>query len=732
MQIRPAPPPPAPAPPPPIARAIQAPPAPPPPALAPARRPEATCDVECYIDYFLVKFKVLATGQYVAFEAWPGQSLDIEGVRQMFMVYTLYGFNFLGYDLPMISLALTGVSCEILKAASNRIIQERMKPWEFYREYRLREGGPFGCDVVDLMEVAPGVGISLKMYAGRMHSRRMQDLPIHEAASIAPEQRSVISDYCANDLDVTEDLLNGLKDRVALRETVSGRIRVDVRSKSDAQLAEAWIASALGFRPQKATWPHGSTFTYVPPVYIQYQTEQLQGVLQIVRDTVFRVNDSATRAWDAEEAGADGVQLPATLDGRLITMGATTYKMGIGGLHSQESKLIARSDAEATIENSDVGSYYPSLILQLGLFPKSIGVRFLEIYRDIYDQRINAKGLAKKLGVLLKDAGLPADEIERLKREFRDAKTLESGFKIVLNGCYGKLGSKYSFLFAPDLMIAVTLTGQLALLMLAERFELAGIPVISANTDGIVCRVPRALKDTHTAIVQQWERDTSLKMDTDEWAWLYARDVNNYVAMGADGKLKVKGAYGLSGLTGSDMVSISGKHPSTDICVKAVHAQLSKGIPVEETVRASRDIRDFVAIQRVTGGAEYGRVSIAVDKAKKAERVATLTLLGWTEHETGHWSKDPFADQPEWLENDKAYKQACRESAIPGQYLGKAIRWIYSLNGKAIHNMKGNKVASTDGARPLMELPDEMPNDVNYQWYIDEARSMLADLGINP
>ena len=686
--------------------------------------------MECYRDYFLVKFKLISSGRYVEFEAWPGQPLDVDGVRQMMLTHTCYGFNFLGYDLPMITLALTGVSCEILKHASNRIIQERMKPWEFYREYRLREGGPFGCDVVDLMEVAPGVGISLKMYAGRMHSRKMQDLPIHEAASISPHERPIIATYCGNDLDVTHDLLNGLRDRVALRETVSSRIGVDVRSKSDAQIAEAWIASALGFRPQKATWVHGSTFTYTPPDYIQYRTQQLQDVLQIVRDTVFVVNDSATYHGPTDEEIPDGVQLPESLAERDIVMGATTYRMGIGGLHSQESKLIARSDAEHTIENSDVGSYYPSLILQLGLFPKSIGARFLEIYGDIYNQRIDAKGLAKKLGALLKDVGLPAHEIERLKREFRDAKTLESGFKIVLNGCYGKLGSKYSFLYAPDLMIAVTLTGQLALLMLAERFELAGISVISANTDGIVCRVPRALKDTHTAIVAQWERDTRLKMDTDEWAWLYARDVNNYVAMGADGKLKVKGAYGLSGLTGSDMVSISGKHPSTDICVKAVHARLAQGVPVEETIRAGRDIRDFVAIQRVTGGAEYGRASMARDGAKKAERVATLSLLGWTECAPNAWAAPGGSDMGA-LPNDKAYKQACRDNAIPGQYLGKAIRWYYSVNGKPIHNARGGKVASTDGSRPIMELPDTMPPDVDYQWYTNEARKMLLDLGVS-
>jgi DNA polymerase elongation subunit (family B) len=57
--------------------------------------------------------------------------------------------------------------------------------------------------------------------------------------------------------------------------------------------------------------------------------------------------------------------------------------------------------------------------------------------------------------------------------------------KIAANGVFGKLGSPWSILYAPHLMVAVTLTGQLALLMLIERAERMGISVVSANTDGV-------------------------------------------------------------------------------------------------------------------------------------------------------------------------------------------------------------------------------------------------------
>ena len=41
----------------------------------------------------------------------------------------------------------------------------------------------------------------------------------------------------------------------------------------------------------------------------------------------------------------------------------------------------------------------------------------------------------------------------------------------------------------------------------------------------------------------------------------------------------------------------------------------------------------------------------------------------------------------------------------------------------------GNKVGKTDGARPVMDLPTEFPDDINYDWYINEAVEMLYDCG---
>jgi hypothetical protein len=67
-----------------------------------------------------------------------------------------------------------------------------------------------------------------------------------------------------------------------------------------------------------------------------------------------------------------------------------------------------------------------------------------------------------------------------------------------------------------------------------------------------------------------------------------------------------------------------------------------------------------------------------------------------------------------------------------GVYLGKAIRWYYAANVRSniAYKTTGNSVPKSFGAKPCMTLPDEFPKDINYGWYIKEAKELLNDVGI--
>ena len=42
----------------------------------------------------------------------------------------------------------------------------------------------------------------------------------------------------------------------------------------------------------------------------------------------------------------------------------------------------------------------------------------------------------------------------------------------------------------------------------------------------------------------------------------------------------------------------------------------------------------------------------------------------------------------------------------------------------------GNRVSSSEGACPCMELPDELPDNIDYERYEREAYAILHDIGV--
>jgi hypothetical protein len=257
------------------------------------------------------------------------------------------------------------------------------------------------------------------------------------------------------------------------------------------------------------------------------------------------------------------------------------------------------------------------------------------------------------------------NRIAQLEEEISYHKSTSDTLKISINGSFGKLGSKWSALYAPDLLIQTTITGQLALLMLIEKLESQGISVVSANTDGVVIYTKKDRLDDLRNVCFGWMLDTSYELEETHYRCIASRDVNSYVAVTTDGEAKRKGAFAGGGLA---------KNPDCAIAYDAVAAFLADGVPVEQTVNDCDDITKFVLVRRVTGGALW-----------------------------------------------------------KGQYLGKVVRFYYSddfANSAQIDYAKnGNKVSKSDGCKPIMDLPDTLPDDIDRPRYIDMAKKLLVEVG---
>jgi hypothetical protein len=113
------------------------------------------------------------------------------------------------------------------------------------------------------------------------------------------------------------------------------------------------------------------------------------------------------------------------------------------------------------------------------------------------------------------------------------------------------------------------------------------------------------------------------------------------------------------------------KNPTNTICVEAIQSFLIWGIPIWHWIQSCNDITKFITCRKVKGGAIW----------------------------------------------DLAY-------------LGANIRWYYGKGqtGYIQYASNGNKVPKSEGAVPLMDLPDKLPDDIDYDWYINEAYKILEDI----
>jgi hypothetical protein len=666
----------------------------PPPPPATGGRPRALYDTECFPNYWLLKIKALTTGIIYTFRLRDGETFDtatIAQIRTLFEIFCVISFNGNYYDVPMICAAMCGYRPDQLKWMNDEIILNKKKPWEL----GLPEWKP--TDHIDVMEVAPGMG-SQKQYAGRIHCKLMRDLPYTPDRRLTEAEIVEVESYCENDLTVLGALFDALNAQIKQREMLGKRYGIDLRSKSDAQLAEAVLKlrceQATGRRIYKPDVDWNMRFVYNAPSYIQYQLPQLQRALELVRQSIFTLGTSG------------GVEMPSQLEGLEITINQSTYKMGIGGLHSQEKRTVHKSDNDNVLLDKDVAAYYPALILQSGEYPSALGPAFIQEYAAIKAERLAAKDLQ---GKLKKSGNIKGPEFEKARVE-------NEGGKIMINGTFGKTGSPYSVLFAPTMLIQTTLTGQLSLLMLIEWHELSGIPIISANTDGIILKCPRHLVDHSNQLVAEWKKRTGLEMETVEYRAVYSRDINNYFAIKTDGEVKRKGEYSQAGLNEK-------KNPDVEICADAVAEFLSKGTPIIYTIAACRDIRKFVAVQKVAGGGVKMWGGGARKDARVMDMVGTLESHGWVK-EGRKWRHG------EIVTDARTAYGACFKPQTP-EYLGKVVRWYYGSNapGPIVYATNNKTVTLSYGAKPCMTLPDEFPNDIDYNWYIQRAEAMLQDIG---
>ena len=468
---------------------------------------------------------------------------------------------------------------------------------------------------------------------------------------ILPKYIEPMLTYNKNDVFIVCEIVRQKPDETRLRYSISNAFKVPVLSSSRANIADKLVTkfysdmSGLNKKQFEKLRTERTRLSFSKIIFphIQFKTKELQDFLnRIKKVSIYRTSKS-----EFEEN---------------ITFYGTTYTIATGGIHSQDTPKVYKSDDTWIYMHHDYSSYYPSIMISYEIYPEHLNKAiFVKLVRYLRDTRIKCKH------------NVEAEVVHGVPN-----KIAAEALKIVINAIYGKFGSERFWLYDRFAQMQVTINGQLMTMTLIEELELNGIHVISANTDGIVIKLKRTDFKLYEEITQRWNETNKMSADYEIYDKLIVRDINNYIALRDNGKIDYKGA-----LDPKQYIKDLSKGYDMPIVAKAVAEYFLNDTPVMETLRNHKDILDFCKTQNV--GKQF---DVVYDKVVDGQ----ITSVYSQRHVRFYVSYDGVVIQKENKTTNKRERLAS----------GKPVIILNSLDDVPIENRK-----------------------INYNYYYEEAYKLI-------
>lgn len=453
-----------------------------------------------------------------------------------------YEDKLMQYNIPTICSSIFNLSKTITTSSEDNI--DAWKHWKYQIWF----------DTFDILTMlySNKLRVGLKEIQVTMQYPNVQEFVCDWTKPLPLEDFDSMIDYNINDIESTSELLNRCKKDVDLRIAIEDEYGVRVLSKDGVNIGMK-ILTQKYLEKTGLTWQDikdlRSPMSVIPLKdvilpFIKYDSPILQRVLDDMKNQIV-------------SPGRKGYE-------NKFVFNNLRYSVGVGGIHSVNSpEIIIPRDDEMLID-IDVASLYPSMLIEYEFYPKHLGKEFLEVYKQIKDERIEAKHNGDKV-----------------KNE-----TL----KLALNGLSGNLQNEHNFCYSPFAVMQIRINGQLLLLMLAEKLTQIGCRIVQANTDGLFVLLKKDVYSKVNSICREWEQLTKLTLEEDRFKAMYQYAINDYFAITEDNKVKEKGMF----ITTVKL----GKGLTPKIIPKAVISFFKDGIPVEDTIKNCTDIRDFLMSEK--------------------------------------------------------------------------------------------------------------------------------------
>lgn len=556
-----------------------------------------------------------------------------------------YEDKLMQYNIPTICSSIFNLSKTITTSSEDNI--DAWKHWKYQIWF----------DTFDILTMlySNKLRVGLKEIQVTMQYPNVQEFVCDWTKPLPLEDFDSMIDYNINDIESTSELLNRCKKDVDLRIAIEDEYGVRVLSKDGVNIGMKILTQKYLEKTGLTWWDIKdlrSPMSVIPLKdvilpFIKYDSPILQRVLEDMKNQIV-------------SPGRKGYE-------NKFVFNNLRYSVGVGGIHSVNSpEIIIPRDDEMLID-IDVASLYPSMLIEYEFYPKHLGKEFLEVYKQIKDERIEAKHNGDKV-----------------KNE-----TL----KLALNGLSGNLQNEHNFCYSPFAVMQIRINGQLLLLMLAEKLTQIGCRIVQANTDGLFVLLKKDIYSKVNSICREWEQLTKLTLEEDRFKAMYQYAINDYFAITEDNKVKEKGMF----ITAVKL----GKGLTPKIIPKAIISFFKDGISVEDTIKNCTDIRDFLMSEK-TG--KQWHVEYMNKEQQRTNRFYASTNGGylWKWKDTGHKEGEIITYTEPYVGEHK-YKASARQ--YQNMLTASGVTLLNKFDDKPIEERK-----------------------INYRYYIMEAYKIIRDL----
>lgn len=544
-------------------------------------------DIETLKEMFLVGIYVPEKQQYLEFEISEDKN-DIDRFYNFFTneynTHYWVGYNNLRFDSQVVEWMMRNYEnfhelssieiCQKIAQKAQDVIHDA--DFDVFPEYREKD---LSVKQIDLFKIHhfdnKNRRVSLKRLEFEMDLENIEEMPIHHSKiELTPEDRILIRDYCKNDVmatyefykitigDTNHPLYKG-NNQIELRLDIEKEFGIPCINYSDSKIGDEMIKKYyceekgvdVSSLPKKGKFRKSIPVKRCIARYVKFVTPELRSFLERIKDIELKLQD------DFKEE---------------VHFYGNVYSFMKGGLHTENKPEIFEADDDHLIIDWDVSSYYPAIIIKNKRYPGHLGEEFLNGYIKMFDKRLTLKPLAKK---------------------DKKIKGIVGALKLAVNSVYGKSSDMTNWIYDRLLTMFTTITGELSLMMLIEKYELSDIKVISANTDGVTIRIKKEDVPVMESINEWWQKTTGYELERTDYKKIIFSTVNDYIAIKTDGDVKKKGDF----LTDFELY----KNKSARIVPLALEQYFVHGIPISTTVMGDSNIYNFCIRQKASRDFHY-------------------------------------------------------------------------------------------------------------------------------